>query len=56
MVEGLQKLDAVIVKLNEYSDKNLLYLEVLNMATVGQNIIQSALNRKENVGAHYRED
>lgn len=56
MVEGLQKLDAIIEKLNQSSDKNLLYLEVLNMATVGQNIIQSALNRKENVGAHYRED
>ena len=56
MVVGLQKLSDIIEKLNQSSDKNLLYLEVLNMATVGQNIIQSALNRKENVGAHYRED
>jgi len=56
MVEGLARMEAVIYKLSKASATDLLYLEVLNMATVGQGIIQSALKRKENVGAHYRED
>lgn len=31
-------------------------IEALNMATVAIEILQSALNRKDSVGAHYRED
>lgn len=32
------------------------YVEALNIATVACTILESALNRKESVGAHYRED
>ena len=52
MLDGLKKLEDLLHKLNVAFSTNLLYMEVINMATVGQEIISSALNRTENVGAH----
>ncbi|MBC7764946.1 MAG: L-aspartate oxidase [Hyphomonadaceae bacterium] len=54
--EGIKKLKSILSVLESASVPSLLYIEVLNMASVGMEILNGSLNRTDNVGAHYRED
>lgn len=58
--QGLTKAANIISKIYEryssLSGFSLIKLEVLNMLTVARLVIESALERKESRGAHYRSD
>ena len=58
--QGLMKAADIISKIHErYSSLtgfSLIKLEVVNMLTVARLVIESAIERKESRGAHYRSD
>lgn len=45
-----------IEKMNTHPLNSFSYIEVYNMAIVAAEILQAALDRKTNVGSHYRDD
>jgi L-aspartate oxidase len=57
---GLQyaigEISGILRQLEEIHDDKNAYLETLNIATVALAILTAALERKESVGSHYRED
>jgi L-aspartate oxidase len=55
MTEGIKILSSILEDLSTFSVANNDYLKVLNMATVGLNILTAANARRENAGAHFRE-
>lgn len=56
MQEGVAIMSAIINELSLFSTPDKEYLKVLNMATVGLQVITGALARKESVGAHFIDD
>ncbi|MEG0005487.1 MAG: L-aspartate oxidase [Clostridium sp.] len=50
------EIEEVLSLLSKINSKNREYFEVLNMATVARNIINSSINRRESLGAFYRID
>ncbi len=56
MEKGLEKLDALIERIENASFDTISMMELYNMALVSKSILTAALARKESVGAHYRED
>lgn len=56
MSDGIQMMSNILNDLSSFSAHDIQYLKVLNMATVGLQILTAALARKQNIGAHYRDD
>lgn len=56
MTEGLGQIRSILADLKNLDMTKKEYTEVFNMAMVAQEILQAAINRKNSVGAHYRDD
>ncbi len=56
IIEGINDMKNILSELSSFSVLSKEYLQALNMATVGLEILNSALARKENIGAHFRDD
>ena len=56
MQKGLNKLEAIMEKINDAAYTSPAMIELYNMALVSKSILVSAIARKDSVGAHYRED
>lgn len=56
ITEGIHTMSLILNDLSSFSTPDREYLKVLNMTTVGLQILTSTLSRKENIGAHFRED
>jgi L-aspartate oxidase len=56
MTEGIELLSSILKDLSTFCVADQQYLKVLNMATVGLNILTAANARRENAGAHFRDD
>lgn len=54
--EGIHIISNILNDLSAFSVPDKNYLQVLNMATVGLQILTSALKRNQNIGAHFRDD
>lgn len=50
------QVDMVLKELEAVHDDSNAYLEALNIATVASAILTAALQRKDSIGSHYRED
>jgi len=53
---ALKRLDQIMEKLEPLHINTPAQTEVANMALVARHIIAAALERKNNIGAHYRSD
>lgn len=53
---AIGKIGIVLEQLENVYDDRIVYLETLNIATVAMAILKAALERRESVGSHYRED
>lgn len=56
MTEGIHIMSNILNNLSSFSTPDKEYLKVLNMVTVSLQVLTAALARKENVGAHFRDD
>lgn len=56
ILDGISAMSNILNHLSNFSTPDKMYLTVLNMATVGLQILNASLARKENVGAHFRND
>ncbi len=56
MTAALSEMDKILVLLKSKYVGSKDYFETLNIATLADAILKAALNRKESVGAHFRED
>ncbi|MDL2273374.1 L-aspartate oxidase [Oscillospiraceae bacterium OttesenSCG-928-G22] len=54
--EGIHRLEDTLLRLDETKLSSKAHVEALAMATVGLAVLKGALDRKESVGAHFRED
>lgn len=52
---ALDEITSILDKLTSGPSDTRAYIEVLNIATVAQSILEAALAREESVGAHWRE-
>jgi len=53
---ALDEMKQVLAQLEDSFEDCGAYVECLNIASIAVAILQAALNRKESIGAHYRED
>jgi len=56
LTEALAEIRAIRQKLEAGFDNRRVYIELLNIVTVAEAILEGALRRTESVGAHYRRD
>lgn len=56
LLESINTMSNILNNLSSFCVPDRQYLKVLNMATVGLQILNAAYMRKESVGAHYRSD
>ena len=56
LTSGLSEMSGIKQKLENCILDSKEEMETMNMVTVAEEILKAALNRKESVGAHYRED
>lgn len=56
ITEGIHIMSNILNDLSSFSTPDREYLKVLNMVTVGLQILTAALVRKENIGAHFKDD
>lgn len=53
---AMGQVDTILKQLENVHDDSNTYLETLNIATIAFAILTAALERKESIGSHYRED
>lgn len=53
---AMGQVDTILKQLENVHDDSNAYLETLNIATIASAILTAALERKESIGSHYRED
>jgi len=50
---ALQEIRAIRTELEQGFDDRRVYIELLNIVTVAEAILEGALSRRESIGAHY---
>ncbi len=56
MTSTLRRIKEIIALLERVYKPGRAYVEILNIATLAEAILESAIARRDSVGAHYRED
>jgi len=56
LIYAIGEMKKIQERLESCFDSSIEYAELVNLATVSLDILTAALNRRESVGAHYRED
>ena len=54
--EALDEIRTIKAEIEQGFDDKRIYIELLNIVTVAETILEAAIKRKESVGAHYRKD
>jgi len=54
--QALEEIETIKSKLASGTDDRRAYIELCNLTTIAEAILQSALRRTESIGAHYRRD